>query len=371
MATNPIEAATHDIPTLFTPLTIRGLTLPNRVVMSPLCMYSADDGVVGDWHVVHLGSRAMGGAGLVIAEMSAVHPNGRISVKDSGIWDDKHTQPWKRVVEYVHTHTDGKIGLQLGHAGRKGDTGESWKRGSGDETIMGYDIIAPTAIPVSDHARVPREISQEEIAAVPGWYVDATKRALEAEFDMLELHCAHGDLMSSFISPLSNHRTDEYGGPLENRMRLPLEVFRAIRAIWPDERPISVRISAVDWEEGGHEIEDAVAVSRLFHEAGADLIDVSSGMVTNHRPPDGSMFQVPFAEQIRADAEVPTMAVGNIEWAEQMNHIIESGKADLCVMGRGHMYDPYLARHVAREIGYDMPWPGQYSRGAKFRQLDR
>lgn len=367
MATNSTEAAPDSVPLLFTPLTIRGMTLPNRVVMSPLCMYSADDGVVGDWHVVHLGSRAMGGAGLVIAEMSAVHPDGRISVKDAGIWHDKHTEPWKRVVDFVHRNTDCKIGLQLGHAGRKGDTGESWKRGSGDETIMGYDIIAPSAIPVSDRARVPREITPEEIAAVPGWYVEATKRALAADFDMLEFHCAHGYLMSSFISPLSNHRTDGYGGPLENRMRLPLEVFHAIRNVWPDDRPISVRISAVDWEEGGHEIEDAVEVSRLFHEAGADLIDVSSGMVTNKRPPDTTLFQVPFAEQIREEADVPTMAVGNIEFGDQMNDIIASGKADLCVIGRGHMYDPYLARHIAREIGYDFPWPGPYTRGARFR----
>ncbi len=366
MATNTKDEAA-DTPPMFTPFTLRELTLPNRVVVSPMCMYSAEDGVVGDWHVVHLGSRAMGGAGLVIAEMSAVHPEGRISAKDSGIWDDKHTEPWKRVVDYVHAHTDGKIGLQLGHAGRKGDSGESWKRGTGEETISNFDIIAPTAIPVSERARTPREITPEEIAAVPGWYVKAAERALAAEFDMIELHCAHGYLLSTFISPLSNHRTDAYGGPLENRMRLPLEVFRSVRAAWPDERPISVRISAIDWEEGGHEIEDAVEVSRLFHEAGADLIDVSSGMVTNKRPPDSTLFQVPFAERIRADAGVATMAVGNIELGEQMNDIIECGKADLCVIGRGHMYDPYLTRHIAREIGYDMPWPGQYSRGARFR----
>ena len=362
------EVPMHDIPAIFTPIAIRGMVLTNRIVMSPLCMYSADDGVVGDWHVVHLGSRAMGGTALVIAEMTAVQPNGRISAKDSGIWDDKHIAPWKRVVKFVHEHTDAKIGLQLGHAGRKGDTGESWKRGSGSETISGFDIIGPSPIPVSDHARVPREITSEEIAAVPRWYAKATERALAANFDMIELHCAHGYLMSSFISPLSNKRSDEYGGSLENRMRLPLEVFRTIREIWPTDRPISVRISAVDWEDGGHKIEDAVEVSREFYKAGADLIDVSSGMVTNKRPPDTSLFQVPFSEQIRAKAEVPTMAVGNIEWADQMNDIIESGKADLCVIGRGHMYDPYLTLHVAREITYDLPWPHRYSRGARFRQ---
>ncbi|MFM1815174.1 MAG: hypothetical protein RLZ98_1869, partial [Pseudomonadota bacterium] len=279
MANDTGEAGT-EIPALFRPITIRGMTLPNRIVMSPLCMYSADDGLVGDWHVVHLGSRAMGGAGLVIAEMTAVHPDGRISWRDAGIWDDRHIAGWKRVVDFVHRHTDGKIGLQLGHAGRKGDTGESWMRGSGGETVIGMDLIAPSALPVSDRARVPREITPDEIAKLPGLYARATERALEAGFDMLELHCAHGYLLSTFISPVSNKRTDAYGGSLENRMRLPLEVFRAIRAVWPEERPISVRISAVDWEEGGHTIADAVAVSRMFHDAGADLIDVSSGMVT-------------------------------------------------------------------------------------------
>jgi anthraniloyl-CoA monooxygenase len=364
MATNPAETLA---PPMFTPYSLRGMTLINRVVMSPLCMYSAEDGVVADWHVVHLGSRAMGGAGLVIAEMTAIHPDGRISAKDSGIWADRHVAPWRRVVDFVHQNSDAKIGLQLGHAGRKGDTGESWKRGTGKETFSGFDLIAPSAIPVSDRARTPREITMDEIAGLPGLYVAGAERALAAGFDMIELHCAHGYLLSSFISPLSNKRDDDYGGTLENRMRLPLEVFKALRAAWPEEKPIAVRISAVDWEDGGHTVEDAVAVSSLFRDAGADIIDVSSGMVTNQRPPDTSLFQVPFAEQIRAEADIATMAVGNIETGEQMNDIITSGRADLCVVGRGHMYDPYLTRHIAREIGYDMPWPDNYTRGAKFR----
>ena len=368
MATRPAEAIETEIPPVFTPFTLRGMTVPNRIVMSPLCMYSATEGAVGDWHVVHLGSRSMGGAGLVFAEMSAVHPDGRISSRDAGIWDDRHIAGWARVVDFVHAHTDGRIGMQLGHAGRKGDTGESWKRGTGSETISGFDLVAPSAIPVSERARTPRALSEEEIRAIPRLYVDATKRALAADFDMIEFHCAHGYLMSSFISPLSNRRNDAYGGPLENRMRLPLETFAAIRAAWPEDRPISVRISAVDWEAGGHEIGDAVEVSRMFKEAGADAIDVSSGMVTNFRPPDHSLFQVPFAEEIRARAGIATMAVGNIETGEQMNDIIANGRADLCVVGRGHMYDPYLARHIARELGYDLPWPGQYVRGRRFRQ---
>jgi anthraniloyl-CoA monooxygenase len=381
MATNPAptaptaqesQAALSDdaAPPVFTPYGLRGMSLINRIVMSPLCMYSATDGVVGDWHMVHLGSRAIGGAGLVIAEMTAIHPDGRISAKDSGIWDDSHTAPWRRVVDFVHHNSDAMIGLQLGHAGRKGDTGESWKRGTGQETVSGFNLVAPSAIAFSERTRVPREITLDEIAALPGHYVRGAERALAAGFDMIELHCAHGYLLSSFISPLANKRSDHYGGTLENRMRLPIEVFRAVRGAWPEDRPIAVRISAVDWTEGGHTIADAVAVSRLFRDAGADIIDVSSGMVTNQRLPDNSLYQVPFAEQIRAEADVPTMAVGNIETGEQMNHIIASGRADLCVVGRGHMYDPYLARHIARELGYDMKWPDEYARGARFRLGD-
>ena len=367
MATGPAEPAAAEIPPVFTPFALRGVTLANRIVMSPLCMYSAEDGLVGDWHVVHLGSRAMGGAALVMAEMTAVHPDGRISARDSGIWDDRHVAGWKRVVDFVHAHTDARIGMQLGHAGRKGDTGESWKRGSGSETISGFDLVAPSAIAVSERARTPRAMTEQEIQALPGLYVKGAERALAAGFDLLELHCAHGYLLSSFISPLSNRRNDAYGGPLEHRMRLPLEVFAAIRRAWPADRPIAVRISAVDWEDGGHEIADAVAVSRMFAAAGADIIDVSSGMVTNRRPPDSALFQVPFAERIRKDAGIATMAVGNIETGAQMNDIVANGRADLCVVGRGHMYDPYLARHIARELGYEMPWPGQYVRGARFR----
>ena len=365
MATNPV--AEPEIPPMFTPYKLRGVEMINRVVMSPLCMYSAEDGVVGDWHVVHLGSRAMGGAGLVIAEMSAVHPDGRISIRDAGIWDDKHTEPWKRVVDFVHENTDSKIGIQLGHAGRKADTGLSWQRGTDAQMEYGFDIVAPTAIPVSERARTPRAITDEEIVALLGLYKRATERAEEAGFDVLNFHCAHGYLMSSFISPLSNHRNDELGGPLENRMRLPLKIFAEVRKAWPEDKPIVVRISAVDWEEGGHEIEDAVEIAKMFKAGGADAMDISSGMVTNKRPPDTSMFQVPFAERIRADAGMTTMAVGNIETGEQMNDIISNGRADFCVVGRGHMYDPYLTRHIAREIGYDYPWPNEYGRGGGFR----
>ena len=360
-------AEQNQIPPMFTPFKLRGLKIPNRVVMSPLCMYSANDGVVSDWHLVHLGSRAMGGAGLILAEMTAVHPDGRISIRDAGIWDDKHVEPWKRCVDFIHHNTDSKVGLQLGHAGRKADTGLSWQRGTNEQMEYGFDIIAPTAIPVSERARTPRAITVEEISALPELYRCATERALAADFDILNFHCAHGYLMSSFISPLSNHRNDLYGGPLKNRMRLPLETFAEIRQAWPEDKPIVVRISAVDWEDGGHEIDDAVKVAKFFQAAGADAIDVSSGMVTNKRPPDTSLFQVPFSEQIKAETGMATMAVGNIETGEQMNDIISNNRADFCVVGRGHMYDPYLTRHIAREIGYDYPWPKEYGRGSGFR----
>ena len=218
-----------DIPPMFTPYKLRGVEMTNRMVMSPLCMYSAEDGIVGDWHVVHLGSRAIGGAGLIFAEMSAVHPDGRISIRDAGIWDDKHIEPWKRVVDFVHKNTDSKIGLQLGHAGRKGDTGLSWQRGTDAQMEYGFDIVAPTAIPVSESTRTPRVITDEEITAIPGLYKRATERAAKANFDILNFHCAHGYLMSSFISPLSNHRSDRLGGSLANRMRLPLKIFSEVR----------------------------------------------------------------------------------------------------------------------------------------------
>jgi anthraniloyl-CoA monooxygenase len=362
MASNAPETNDKKTPAAFTPYRLRGLTLPNRIVMSPLCMYAADDGAATDFHVVHLGSRAVGGAGLVIAEMSAVHPDGRLSIRDAGIWEDRHIEPWKRVVDFVHEHSDAKIGLQLGHAGRKADTGLSWKRDSGIER-MGFDLIAPSAIPFRERYPVPRAMSGEEIETCKKDYFRATERALEAGFDMIELHCAHGYLLSTFISPISNKRDDSYGGSLENRMRLPLEILDGMRKIWPDDKPIAARISAVDWSAGGTTIEDAVKIGRLFKQAGLDILDVSSGMVTPDRPEEIGLFQTPFSERIRSDAGIPTMTVGNIATAAQMNDIIDTGKADLCAIGRGHMYDPYFALHAAREADYEMTWPDRYARG--------
>jgi len=368
MATQSRDAA-PDVPPMFTPFSLRELTIPNRIVVSPMCMYSADDldGTPTDFHVVHLGSRAMGGAGLVFTEMTQVSPEGRISPGDAGIWDDRHVEPWRRVVEFVHRRTDARIGMQLGHAGRKGCEPRAWERGRKLPPEEKWEMVAPSAIPFGPDSDTPRAMNQADIAKVIDDFAAGARRAEAAGFDMLELHCAHGYLLSSFISPLSNHRTDAYGGPLENRMRLPLEVFRAVRAVWPEEKPISARISAVDWVEGGTRIEDAVEIARLFREAGLDILDVSSGNVTHvRRPATPGLFQTPFSERIRRETGIPTMTVGNVATPEQCNDIIARGRADLCCIAKGELYDPYFPRHAARRLGYELPWPKPYAAAAMF-----
>ena len=368
MATRSRDAA-PDVPPMFTPFTLRELTIPNRIVVSPMCMYSADDldGTPTDFHVVHLGSRAVGGAGLVFTEMTQISPEGRISPGDAGIWDDRHIEPWKRVVDFVHGRSDARIGMQLGHAGRKGCKPRTWER---DRTLTDdekWEMVAPSAIPFGPGDDTPRAMNQADIAKVIDDFVSAAERAQAAGFDIIELHCAHGYLLSTFLSPLSNHRTDAYGGSIGNRMRLPLEVFRAVRAVWPEEKPISARISAVDWVEGGNEIEDAVEIARLFREAGLDILDVSSGNVTHvRRPVTPGLFQTPFSERIRRETGIPTMTVGNIATPEQCNDIIAQGRADLCCIAKGHLYDPYFVRHAARRLGYDLRWPKQYPAAAVF-----
>lgn len=358
-----------DTPPMFTPFTLRDLTLSNRVVVSPMCMYSADDldGTPTDFHVVHLGSRAVGGAGLVFTEMTQISPEGRISPGDAGIYDDKHIEPWKRVVDFVHNRSDAKIGMQLGHAGRKACEPIAWKRDTpltGDEK---WEIVAPSAIPFGPDSDTPREMNQGDIAKVIDDFVSGAERAEKAGFDIIELHGGHGYLLSSFISPLSNHRTDKYGGSIENRMRLPLEVFHAVRSVWPDEKPISCRISAIDWADGGNTIEDGVVVGRMFKEAGLDILDVSSGNVTHvRRPVTPGLFQTPFSEAIRRETGIPTMTVGNIATPEQINGVIAEGRADLCCVAKGHLYDPYFVRHAARKLGYALPWPKQYPAAAVF-----
>ncbi|MEE8333521.1 MAG: NADH:flavin oxidoreductase/NADH oxidase [Alphaproteobacteria bacterium] len=358
------DAAT---PPMFTPLALRGVTLPNRIGLSPMCMYSADDGHVNDFHLVHLGSRAVGGAGLVMAEMTAVSPEGRISLNDAGIWRDSHIAPWKRVVDFVHQGSDARIGLQLGHAGRKADTGVRWLRTTdrGQQGAGGWEQLAPSAIPYSEQHLMPRAMTEADIAGLIDSYVHAAKRARAAEFDLIELHFAHGYLLSSFISPLTNRRNDGWGGSLEGRMRLPRAVLAAVRAVWPEDKPIAARISAVDWVEGGTTIEDAVEIARMLKQDGLDILDVSTGIVVDHgRPPKDGLGQTPFSERIRRETGIPTMTVGNVQSSADMNAIIADGRADICMMGRGYLFDPYFVRHAARAQDHALAWPGTYASAA-------
>jgi 2,4-dienoyl-CoA reductase-like NADH-dependent reductase (Old Yellow Enzyme family)/2-polyprenyl-6-methoxyphenol hydroxylase-like FAD-dependent oxidoreductase/REP element-mobilizing transposase RayT len=347
-------------PPVFTPFTLRGCTLPNRVVVSPMCMYSYNDGMPSDWTLVHLGSRAIGGAGLIIAEATAVAPEGRITPGCAGIWRDELVPAWKRVVDFVHTHSTGKIGLQIGHAGRKASCDLPWKGGKPLKEGA-WPTVAASAIAYDSGYPVPREMTHDDIKKLRADFVAAASRAHSAGFDWLELHYAHGYLLNSFISALSNQRSDEYGGSLEKRMRLPLEILRDVRGVWPEERPISVRLSTTEWAEGGLSDADRVYIAQALIENGADIIDCSAGgVVPQQKPVYGRMFQVPFSDQIRNEAGVPTMAVGNIQNADQCNTILAAGRADLCVMARVHLADPYLTLHAAEHYDVDVPWPNQY-----------
>ncbi|MDX2160316.1 MAG: bifunctional salicylyl-CoA 5-hydroxylase/oxidoreductase [bacterium] len=363
----PVDSA----PPMFTPFTVRGLTLPNRVVMSPMAMYSAVDGEVTDFHFVHFGSRAHGGAGLIFTEMTCPSPDARITPGCAGLYKEEHVGAWKRIVDYVHAYTPAKIGLQLGHAGAKGSTQLGWE--DIDEPLPegNWELIAASAIPYGPNNQTPRPMTRADMERVKAEFVRAAEWGDQIGFDWLELHCAHGYLFASFLSPLTNRRDDEYGGTLENRCRFPLEVFCAMRAVWSADKPMSVRISAHDWVPGGNTPEDAVEIARLFKAAGADLIDVSSGQtVRESKPIYGRMYQTPFADQIRNEIGIATMAVGNITEADQVNSIIASGRADLCALARPHLSDPYWTLHAAAEVGYgDAAWSPQYLTGK--RQLER
>ena len=348
-------------PPLFTPYRIRGLLLRNRVVVSAMCQYSAEDGTPDDWHFVHLGSRAVGGAGLVMAEMTDVSREGRISPGCAGLYKPDHVAAWQRIVNFVHAHSYAKIGIQLGHAGRKGSTRLAWE--GMDEPLPedNWEIIAPSAIPYYPHSQVPRPMTCEDMGAVVEDYVRAAGLANKAGFDLLEIHMAHGYLLASFISPITNRRTDEYGRSLENRLRFPLEVLDAVRAVWND-KPLSVRISAVDWVPGGQTIEESVAVARSLVEHGADVVDVSAGQTVPYAKPEyGRQFQTPFSDRIRHEVGVPTMAVGNISSYMDVNTILAAGRADLCAMARAHLWDPNWTRNAAWKLGYELPWPDPYS----------
>ncbi len=349
----------------FQPFRLRGMTLANRLVVSPMCQYSAQDGLPGDWHLVHYGSRAVGGAGLLFTEMTDVSEQARITYGCAGMYTDAHEAAWKRIVDFVHANSAAKFCMQLGHAGRKGATKLMWE--GIDEPLEegAWPIISASPLPYYPNSQVPREMTRADMDATVADYVQAAQRANRAGFDMLELHAAHGYLLASFISPLTNIRTDKYGGSLENRMRFPLEVFRALRHAWPDEKPMSVRISATDWADGGVTAEDAVEIARLFAEAGCDLIDVSSGQtVADAQPVYGRMYQTPFSDQIRNEAGLATMCVGAITSADQANTIVAAGRADLVALARPHLVDPFFAMRAAAWYGAERIYcPPQYLAG--------
>jgi len=349
-------------PPIFTPYKLRGMVLENRIAVSPMCMYSAEDGLIGDWHMVHLGSRAMGGAGLIMSESTAISAEGRITLGCAGMYNDDHVEAWKRVVDFVHENSNTKMGIQLGHAGRKASTHLQWEGGEQAPLISGkWDIISASAIPYSSTNPVPREMTEGDMEEVINKFIAAAKRAEQAGFDMLELHCAHGYLLNTFISPKTNIRSDSYGGSLDNRLKYPLKVFKVIRETWPEEKPMSVRISANDWIEEGITPQDAVEIAKSFKGVGCDILDVSSGqVVSEEKPVYGRLFQLPFSDRVRLEAEIPTMTVGNIQSYADANSIIASGRGDICVIARMHLFDPYWTRHAANELGYDLDMPNQY-----------
>ncbi|MEK8053574.1 bifunctional salicylyl-CoA 5-hydroxylase/oxidoreductase [Ideonella sp. DXS22W] len=367
----PQPAALPPTPPMFTPYTVRGVTLKNRVVVSPMAQYSATDGVPGDYHLVHLGARAMGGAAMVFAEMTCTSPDARITPGCPGLWTDEQGAAWTRIVDWVHANTDARMAVQLGHAGAKGSTRRAWdgidQPLADDDTEPNWPLLSASPQQyLPGTSQVSRAMTEADMDRVLADFVAATQRAADAGFDWLELHCAHGYLLSSFISTLTNQRTDAYGGSLANRLRYPLRVFNAVRAAWPAERPMSVRISAHDWVEGGITPADAVEIARAFKAAGADLIDCSSGQVSKaEKPVYGRMFQTPFADRVRQEAGIATIAVGAISEADHVNSIIAAGRADLCAVARPHLANPAWTLTEAARIGYTpQPWPKQY-RSAK------
>jgi anthraniloyl-CoA monooxygenase len=364
---------------MFAPMKLRDMEIANRVVVSPLCQYSAEDGTVNDFHFVHYGARAMGGAGLIFTEMTDVSADARITPGCAGMYKPEHVSAWKRIVDYVHANSDAKFALQLAHAGRKGSTRVPWSDDLDDRSDYtdapletgNWEIIAPSPLHWSEANATPREMTRVDMERVKADFVRATLMGEEAGFDMLELHCGHGYLLSSFLTPISNHRSDEYGGSIENRLRYPLEVFEAMRAAWPKHKPMSVRVSATDWCEDGLTAADSIAIAEAFAAAGADLIDVSAGQTTPlARPVYGRMFQTPFCDRIRNEARVKTMAVGNIYEPDHVNSILAAGRADLCALARPHLMDPNWSLRAAAELGWrGIAPPKQYRTG--YAQMQR
>jgi 2,4-dienoyl-CoA reductase-like NADH-dependent reductase (Old Yellow Enzyme family) len=340
------------VPQLFDPLTLRGVTLPNRIGVSPMCEYSSEDGFANDWHLVHLGSRAVGGAGLVMTEATSVEAQGRITPADLGIWKDRHVEKLAQIVRFLESR--GAVpGMQLAHAGRKASCAVPWQGGRGlQPSEGGWEPIAPSAIAFSPESILPRAMSEGDIRSVQGGFAAAARRALACGFRWLELHFAHGYLAHTFLSPLSNTRKDQYGGSFENRVRFAVETVRAVRAVWPERLPLAARLSCTDWADGGWTAEESVSLSRLLRAEGVDLVDCSSGgLVTSQRIPIGPGYQVPFARQIRSGAGVPTAAVGMITEPKQADTIISAGDADLVVLAREMLRDPYWPLHAAQALG--------------------
>ncbi|MGW1761744.1 bifunctional salicylyl-CoA 5-hydroxylase/oxidoreductase [Streptomyces mirabilis] len=363
-------------PPMFTPFRLRGLTLRNRVVVSPMDMYSAVDGVPGDFHLVHLGARALGGAGLVMTEMVCVSPEGRITPGCAGLYTHRQADSWRRIIRFVHTQSPGTaIGVQLGHSGRKGSTKLMWE--GMDEPLEegNWPLVAASPIPYGPRSQTPRQLCRAQLTDIREQFAAAAWRAARCGFDLLELHCAHGYLLSGFLSPLTNRRTDVYGGSLERRLRFPLEVFDAVRAVWPEERPMTVRISATDWAEGGNTGDEGVAIARAFAAHGADAVDVSAGqVVADEQPEYGRSYQTPFADRIRHETGLPVIAVGAISSWDDVNSLILAGRTDLCALARPHLYDPHWTLHAAAEQGYEGPgvaWPGPYRAGSRRPQTGR
>ncbi|MEU5261928.1 bifunctional salicylyl-CoA 5-hydroxylase/oxidoreductase [Amycolatopsis sp. NPDC021455] len=370
------KLGTTSRPPMFQPFSLGELELPNRIVVSPMDMYSAVDGVPGDFHLVHLGSKALGGAGLVMTEMVCVSPEGRITPGCGGLYTPEQEAAWKRIVDFVHAQTPARIGVQLGHSGRKGSTKLMWEGIDEPLPAGNWEVCAPSALPYSERNQVPRELSTSELSEILSQFVACAEAAARAGFDVLELHCAHGYLLSSFLSPLTNQRVDEYGGSLENRLRFPLEVFDAVRAVWPASRPMTVRISATDWCEGGIDADDAVEIARAFAAHGAAGIDVSTGqVVSEERPQYGRSYQTPYADRIRNEIGeeygIAVIAVGAISSYDDVNSLILAGRADLCALGRTHLYDPQWTLHAAAEQGYPMAWPKPFAAGSRKPQTGR
>jgi anthraniloyl-CoA monooxygenase len=364
------SGAPGSVPPMFTPFRLRDLELSNRVVVSPMCMYSAVNGTPSDFHLVHLGSRAMGGASLVYTEMTDVAEDARISPGCAGMYLEEHVAAWKRVVDFVHRWTPAKIAMQLGHAGPKGATKLEWE-GANEPLEEGeWPVLGPSPVPYSPKNQIPRPMERADMDRVISEFERATRMANAAGFDLLEVHAAHGYLLSAFLTPLSNHRTDRYGGSLENRLRFPLEVVAACRAAWPAAKPLSVRISATDWVEGGVDGDEAVAIARALKSAGVDIVNVSAGQTSpKARPVYGRMFQTPLSDRIRNEAAIPTLAVGNIFEPDHVNAIIAAGRADLCCLARPHLADPYWTLHAGIDQEVDLKWPDQYLAGKE--QLER